>query len=98
MASCEIIGNRERAVAIIESSGSIKKDKETAKKVCETAKNVRSVLVKLSKRKGRLRKREYKVILGDKHTEVIHKEYGYLIKVDPQVTYFSPRELTERQR
>lgn len=36
--------------------------------------------------------------MGDKNTEVIHKEYNYLLKVDPQKAYFSPRESTERQR
>ena len=98
MVSFEIVGNREKAVAIIESTGNIKKDKEIARKIIEKSKNVSSVLAKLSKRKGRLRKREYKVIRGNRNTEVIHKEHGYLIKVDPQATYFSSRELTERQR
>lgn len=85
----EVIGSREKAVAIVDS-------KENSKKLLKN--NIKSVLLKLSKRKGRLRKREYKLIAGDKNTEVIHKEYGYLIKLDPQVTYFSPRESTERQR
>ncbi len=98
MVSFEVIGNKEKAIAITESTGNKKKDKEQAKKICEKAKNVRSVLIKTSKRKGRLRKREYKLVLGNKDTEVLHKEHGYIIKVDPQVTYFSPRELTERQR
>ena len=98
MASFETIGNKEKAIAIISSSGNLRKDKEKAKKLMIKSKNIKSVLLKTSKRKGKLRKRQYKLILGEKNTDVIHKEYGYLIKLDPQSVYFSSRELTERQR
>ncbi len=98
MVSYEIIGNKNKAIAIIESCGKSKMDKERADEILNKLKNVKSILLKLSKRRGRLRKREYKLLAGDKDTEVIHKEYGYLIKLNPQETYFSPRELTERQR
>lgn len=98
MASFEVIGNREKAVVIIEPSKNKKENKKNAKELLNKSKNIKSVLLKLSKRKGNLRKRKYELLLGDKNTEVIHKEYGYLIKVDPQKVYFSPRELTERQR
>jgi len=59
---------------------------------------VKSVLKKVSVRKGKLRLRECELITGDENTEVIHKEHGYLLKLDPQKAYFSPREATERQR
>ncbi len=98
MATYDIIGNKEKAVAIIESSGSIKKDKKFANEILKKSKNIKTVLAKASGRRGKLRKRKYKLILGDSNTEVIHREYGYLIKLDPQKVYFSPRELTERQR
>ncbi|MFH1593056.1 MAG: hypothetical protein ABIB47_06855 [Candidatus Woesearchaeota archaeon] len=94
----EIIGNKEKAIAIIESSKSLKKDKQNAKEILKKSKSIKSILVKTSERKGKLRKRKYKLLAGEKNTEVTHKEYGYLIKLDPQKTYFSPRELTERQR
>jgi tRNA (guanine37-N1)-methyltransferase len=41
---------------------------------------------------------DLKLIGGDRNTEVVHKEYGCPIKLDPQKVFFSPRELTERQR
>ncbi|RLE80211.1 MAG: class I SAM-dependent methyltransferase family protein, partial [Thermoprotei archaeon] len=42
--------------------------------------------------------RDYEILLGDPVTEVVHKEHGYLLKLDPTKVYFSPREATERQR
>lgn len=98
MISFEIIGNKEKAVAIINSSRNLKKDIKIAHEIVKKSKHVKTVLAKASERKGKLRKRKYKVILGNQDTEVIHKEYGFLLKLDPQKVYFSPRESTERQR
>jgi len=93
----DLIGSREKAVAIVE----IPKDKN-GKKIAEEImiknKNVKSVLKKLSKRRGKFRLRECKLVAGDRNTEVTHIEHGYLLKLDPQKVYFSPREATERQR
>ncbi|MEM5853160.1 MAG: methyltransferase [Candidatus Aenigmatarchaeota archaeon] len=92
----EIIGNKEKAVAIIE----VREDEDEKKLVEEILrkhKNVKCVLKKISERKGDLRLREYELIAGD-DTEVVHKEYGYLLKLDPRKVYFSPREAEERQR
>ena len=61
-------------------------------------KSVKSVLKKESTREGEYRTRKYKLIAGGKNTEVLHKEYGYVLKLDPQKVYFSVREGTERQR
>ncbi len=97
MTSFDLIGSREKAVAIIEST-SRKEEKSIAEKIMKQHPSVKSVLRKLSERKGRFRKREYKIIKGNKNTEVIHKEYGFLLKLDPKKTYFSSRESTERQR
>ncbi|MEM7821844.1 MAG: class I SAM-dependent methyltransferase family protein [Candidatus Aenigmatarchaeota archaeon] len=96
MRSFDLIGSKEKAVAIVE----IKEgdEKALAEEIMKRNKNVKSVLKKVSGRKGELRLREYKLIAGDANTEVIHKEYGYLLKLDPQKVYFSPREATERQR
>src|SRR3989344_8213726 len=98
MVSYEIIGNKEKAVAIIESSNLLKKDKKFASEIVKKIKSVQSVLVKTSKRYGILRKRKYKLLLGNKNTEIIHSEHNSLLKLDPQKVYFSPRELTERQK
>lgn len=97
--SFDIIGSRGKAVATVDIPESFKGDaKEIAEYIIQKNKNVKSVLRKVSKRKGELRLREYELIAGNKNTEVMHKEYGCLFKLDPQKVYFSPREATERQR
>ncbi len=89
----DIIGSREKAVAIIEKGG-----KKEAEEIMKKHKNVKSVLKKLSGRSGAYRLYNLRLIVGDKNTEVLHKEYGMLLKLDPKKVYFSPREATERQR
>ncbi len=89
----DIIGSREKAVAIIEKGG-----KKTAEMIMKKHKNVKSVLKKISGRKGEYRLYRLRLILGEKDTEVIHREYGIRLKLDPRKVYFSPREATERQR
>ncbi len=97
--SFDIIGSREKAVAIIEIPEELKgKEKIIAEGIMKLNKNVKSVLKKASERKGVERLREYELLAGDENTEVIHKEYNYLLKLDPKKVYFSPREATERQR
>jgi len=97
--SYDIIGSREKAVAIVEIPDEFKdKDKEIAEGILKKHKNVKSVLKKVSERKGTFRTREYEFLLGDKNTEVIHIEHGCRLKLDPQKVYFSSREGTERLR
>jgi len=97
--SYDIIGSREKAVAIVEIPDKFKnKEKEIAEEILNRHKNVKSVLKKLSKREGVFRTREYQLLLGDKNTEVIHIEHGCRLKLDPQKVYFSSREGTERLR
>ncbi|MEM5772900.1 MAG: class I SAM-dependent methyltransferase family protein [Candidatus Aenigmatarchaeota archaeon] len=95
--SFDIIGSKEKAVAIVEIEES-EDEKKIAEEIMKKHKNVKSVLKKVSARKGELRLREYELIAGEKNTEVVHKEYGYSLKLDPQKVYFSPREAEERQR
>lgn len=92
----EIIGSKEKAVAIIGYGSD--NSKEVAEKIMKQHKNVKSVLAKIGQREGVYRTHPTKLLVGDKNTEVIHKENGYSIKIDPQVAYFSPRESTERLR
>lgn len=97
--SFDIIGSREKAVAIVEIPEEFEsRKKEIAEEIMRLHKNVRSVLRKISERKGIYRVRDYELLAGEEDTEVIHKEYGYLLKLDPRKVYFSPREATERQR
>jgi len=89
----DILGSREKSVAIIEE---IENPVKIGKKIINEHKSVKSVLMKLSERKGTERKREYELLVGDSNTEVIHKESGCRFKLDPQKVYFSGREGTER--
>jgi tRNA (guanine37-N1)-methyltransferase len=96
--SFDIVGSREKAVAIIEIPKELKDYKEEiAKAIQKLNKNVVTVLEKVGKREGIYRIYKFEKILGNE-TEVIHKEYGYKLKVDVTKVYFSPREATERQR
>jgi len=97
--SFEVIGSKEKSVAVVEIPEELEaKEKIIAEGIMQLHKSVKSVLKKSSERRGKLRLREYKLVAGDKNTEVLHKEHGYLLKVDPQKTYFSTREATERQK
>lgn len=92
----EIIGNKAKSVALIGKD--IKNPKKVAKEIMQRHKAVKSVLQKMDKRQGKFRLYPCKLITGSRNTEVLHKEYNYLIKVDPRKVYFSSKEGTERQR
>ncbi len=95
----EIIGNKEKAVAIIEIPDSLKRRKKLiAQAILEKHKNIKSILEKKSARKGVFRIRSYRILSGDRNTTVLHKESGCYFKLDPRKTYFSSREGTERLR
>ena len=72
----DIIGSREKAVALIEKGG-IKE----ANKIMKKHKNVKSVL-KRGERKGVFRLYPTKLIKGDKNTEVIHRENNVILKLE----------------
>jgi len=93
--SFDIIGH----IAIIEVPEKLKrKRKLLAEVIMSLNKHIKTVLEKASERKGVYRIRKYRFLAGEKKFETIHKEYGCLFKLDPTKVYFSPRELTERQR
>lgn len=97
--SYDIIGSREKSVAIVEiADDEVSREKEIAEKIMVDNKSVKSVLKKESGREGDYRTRRYKLLAGDADTEVVHKEHGYSLKLNPQKAYFSNREGTERQR
>ena len=97
--SYDVIGSREKSVAIIEIPEGLENKKQLiAEAVLKLNKKVKSVLNKLSGRKGPYRTEDLELLAGDENTEVIHKEHYYMVKLDPQKIFFSPRELTERQR
>jgi len=93
--SYDLVGH----VAILDIPKELKKEKKLiAKVLLETNNHIKTVLQKASKREGEFRTRKYKFLAGKRKTETLHKEYGCIFKLDPTKVYFSPRELTERQR
>ena len=97
MVAFDLVGSEKKAVALVEMPEGVD-EKVVAEKIMKDNKNVKSVLKRISERSGELRLEKYELVAGDKNTEVIHIEYGLLLKLDPQKVYFSPREATERQR
>ncbi len=97
--SFDIVGSREKAVAIIEIPEELeKKERIIGRALLQVHKNVKSVLKKSSERKGAFRLRDYKLIAGSRNTEVMHRESGCAFALNPKKTYFSVREGTERER
>ncbi len=95
----DVVGGKEKAVAIIELPTELAGyEKAIAEEVMAEQKRVKSVLIKLGPRKGEYRLRDYLLAAGDRNTEVTHIESNCKIRLDPQATYFSPREGTERLR
>lgn len=93
----DLIGSRETgAVAIVEVPEGAD-PLELAREVMRRHPHVKSVLRKSGGREGAHRIRPLELIAGSPETEVIHKEHGYRLKLDPRLVYFSPREAAERQ-
>jgi len=91
--SYDIIGD----IAIIKPP--VNRDiEEYAKQIYERHKNVKTVLLQISKADFPYRVNKYMFIFGEKKTETIHKEYGLRFKVDVEKCYYSPRLENERIR
>ncbi len=60
--------------------------------------HVKTVYAKLSERTGEYRLRRLKLIAGERKEVTLHRENGYVLKVNVRRDYFSPREGTERMR
>lgn len=95
--SFDIIGNRDKAVIVIEIPKGVNK-KAVAEALMKQHKNVEAVLNKVAPRSGVYRTYKLRLIAGAKNTEVLHTESGHRFLVDPRKVYFSPRESTERMR
>ncbi len=94
--SFEIVGSRAGAVAIVEIPAELEPYKhEIARAITAMNKHVKAVLRKLGARTGDYRLYHFEVLI-EGPTEVLHKEHGYLIKVDPTKVYFSSRDQTDR--
>jgi len=91
----DIIGS----VAIVKFPlGSAKKDKiKVAHEILKEHKSIKTVLEKVGKFKGRLRKQETKYVLGENTKEVLYRENGCVFRLNVDKTYFSPRLSNERK-
>lgn len=72
--------------------------KKAAREILESNNGIKVVCKKASERKGEYRTRDLEVIGGEKRTTTTHAEYGCAFMLDVSKVYFSPRELSERQR
>lgn len=68
-----------------------------AKEILREHKSIKTILEKIGKFKGRLRKQETKYLLGEKTKEVLYKENGCFFRLNIDKTYFSPRLSNERK-
>jgi len=74
-----------------------KEKKKFAQKVLRENKSVRTVLEKIGKFKGLLRKQKTKFLLGEKTKEVLYRENNCVFRFNVDSTYFSPRLSNERK-
>lgn len=75
-----------------------KKEKEKfAKSLIRINKNIKTVLEKTEKFKGRLRVQKTKHIFGEKTKEALYKENGCVLRFNVDSCYFSPRLAAERK-
>jgi len=90
-----ILGN----IAVINFPKSYKSSvkKKFALDLLKKQSNIKTVLEKSGKFKGRLRKMETKYLAGEKTKEVLYKENNCLFRFNIDTSYFSPRLSNERK-
>ena len=91
----DLIGN----IALVKFSREtkLKDKKQYAKKIMSDNKSIKTVLEKVGKFRGRLRKQETKYIAGENTKEVLYKENGCVFRFNIDKTYFSSRLSNERK-
>ena len=75
----------------------IKEKKAFADKILRDNKSVKTVLEKIGKFKGRLRKMQTNYLAGEKTKEALYRENGCVFRFNIDTTYFSPRLSNERK-
>jgi len=89
-----VLGN----IALVNFSDKTKQqDKKKFAKELLKHKQIKTVLEKQGKVKGRLRKIQTKHLAGEKTKEVLYKENGCVFRFNIDTTYFSPRLSNERK-
>jgi len=91
----DVLGN----VAIVNFPRGMKVEakKKFALKLMKEQKQIKTVLEKVGKIKGRLRKPTVKHIAGERTREVLYKENNCVFRFNIDTTYFSPRLSNERK-
>ena len=90
-----VLGN----IAIVNFSDDYKasEKKKFADRILKENNNIKTVLEKSGKFKGRLRKMQTKFLVGEKTKEVLYNENGCVFRFNIDNTYFSPRLSNERK-
>ena len=93
--SFELVGD----IAILEiPEGLKKKEKQMAKALLETHKNIKVVVKKKGGHEGTFRIQKYSVLAGQRRKETEYKEHNCRFKLNIEKTYFSSRLSNERKR
>lgn len=93
--SYDIIGD----IAVIRVPEQLKeRSKDIAEAVVQTHKQIESVWRQTDPVSGDFRLRGLEFVSGEEKTETFHKEHGFVIKVDLEKCFFSPRLSYERMR
>ncbi len=92
----DVIGS----IAIFKFPEEIKKKEKLkqSKKLLKNRKNIKTVLEKSEKVKGKLRTIKTKYLAGEKTLETVHKENNCFFKLNVETCYFSPRLSEERKQ
>ena len=90
-----ILGNI--AVVNFPKEFNLKQKKQFATQILKTNNQIKTVLEKSGKFKGRLRKMQTKHLTGKKTKEVLYKENNCVFRFNIDTTYFSPRLSNERK-
>lgn len=95
MRAYSVLGN----IAIVNFSEKTKvsEKKKFALKILKENKAVKTVLEKVGKFSGRLRKIKTNYLAGEKTKEVLYRENGCVFRFNVESTYFSPRLSNERK-
>ena len=91
MRSFDVIGN----IAILKPENG---NKERAGMLLKQNKNIRTIVEKTERVKGRLRTLNTKYLAGEKTKEALYKENNCVFRLNIDTCYFSPRLASERAR
>lgn len=91
----DILGNI--AIVKFKKEASVGEKRKFATRLLRSQKSVKTVLEKVGKFKGMLRKQATKYVAGEKTKEALYRENGCVFRFNVDKTYFSPRLSNERK-